>query len=369
MQQAPRRLPLFALAFPAFLVLLAWQGREGGTPTHDPAQDRREVAPRGAFTSAEEATIRLFEEASPGVVHIRTTEVRRDFFSFEVREEFTGTGSGFLWDERGYVVTNYHVIRGVNRAFVTLADGNTHEAKLVGSEPTKDIAVLRVDGGGDLPVLPVGSSADLRVGQAVYAIGNPFGLDHTLTTGIISGLDREIVGVAGNRLRELIQTDAAINPGNSGGPLLDSAGRLIGMNTAIKSPSGASAGIGFAVPVDTVNRVVTTLIRGGEVPKATLGLSVLPSRWSRARGIPGLVIGDVGGSGPAAELGLRPASQTASGRLELGDLLLAIDGRRLRSADDLAVVLAGYEPGEEVELTILREGEETTLPVTLGSDA
>jgi len=363
-----RRIPTIAWAFPAFLALLAWQGQADARGLHDSSQALLPVAPRANLGDGERATISLFEQASPAVVHIRTTEVLRDRFSFAVREEFTGEGSGFLWDDRGFVVTNFHVIKDARRAIVTLADGSDLEAELVGAEPNKDIAVLRIHADGKLPTLPVGSSRDLQVGQNVYAIGNPFGLDHTLTTGIISGLDREIIGIAGNRLREVIQTDAAINPGNSGGPLLDSGGRLIGMNTAIKSPSGASAGIGFAVPVDTVNRIVTALIQGGEIAHATLGVSVLPSRWSRARGIPGLVLGEVLAGGPAEGLGLKAASQQANGQLQLGDLLLAIDDQRLQTADDLARSLASYEPGETVSLALLRNGKETTLRVELGSD-
>jgi len=367
--KTPKRFPAAAWVFPGMLAILAWQGRTTEAELYDNTQDLRPIMERQGLGQNELATIELFEQASPAVVHIRTTEVLRDRFSFAVREEFTGTGSGFFWDPRGYIVTNYHVIRGARRAFVTLSDGSEHEAELVGAEPNKDIAVLRIAAKGAVAVLPVGRSEDLKVGQNVYAIGNPFGLDHTLTTGIISGLDREIIGIAGNRLRDLIQTDAAINPGNSGGPLLDSAGRLIGMNTAIKSLSGASAGIGFAVPVDTMNRIVTTLIRGGDIPHASLGVSVLSSRWSRARGIPGLVLGEVDADGPAAAAGLQSARQTEDGRLHLGDLLLAIDQDRLRSADDLARVLAGYEPGESVVLTILRENQEQQIRLELGSDS
>jgi len=366
--KTPKRFPAAAWVFPGMLAVLAWQGRPMEAGLYDNTQDLRPVMERQGLGQDELDTIELFEQASPAVVHIRTTEVLRDRFSFAVREEFTGTGSGFFWDPRGYIVTNYHVIKGARRAFVTLSDGSEHEAELVGAEPNKDIAVLRIQAEGAVAVLPVGKSEDLKVGQSVYAIGNPFGLDHTLTTGIISGLDREIIGIAGNRLRDLIQTDAAINPGNSGGPLLDSAGRLIGMNTAIKSLSGASAGIGFAVPVDTMNRIVTTLIRGGEIPHASLGVAVLSSRWSRARGIPGLVLGEIEADGPAAAAGLQAARQTDDGRLHLGDLLLAIDQDRLRSGDDLARVLAGYEPGESVVLTILRENQEQQIRLELGSD-
>lgn len=327
-----------------------------------------DIVPRGPFTTQEQATISLFETAAPSVVNIHTTAVRRQFFSTRVTEEFTGNGSGFLWDGSGHVVTNYHVIKDANRAFVTLADGRYLEAALVGAEPRKDLAVLRIDLEDQVPpTLPLGRSMPLRVGQSVFAIGNPFGLDQTLTTGVISGLDREIVGIAGNRLRQVIQTDAAINPGNSGGPLLDSEGRLIGVNTAIKSPSGASAGIGFAIPVDTVRRVVDALIQDGEVPHATLGLTVLPTRWSRARNIPGLVVATVVDGGPAANAGLKVVSQTRKGRIQLGDLLLQLGQFPLRQDADFDQALASYEPGEEVDLVFLRDGEEQRVRVVLAA--
>jgi len=359
--------------FGTFLLLpltavLIWQC---GVETTSSAQEDpvTPVVTRGPFTAQESATIALFEQAAPSVVHIHTTEVRRQLFSTRVSEEFTGNGSGFLWDAEGHVVTNYHVIKDANRAFVTLADGRNLEASLVGAEPRKDIAVLRIDLEDQAPpVLPLGRSMPLKVGQSVFAIGNPFGLDQTLTTGIISGLDREIIGIAGNRLRQVIQTDAAINPGNSGGPLLDSAGLLIGVNTAIKSPSGASAGVGFAIPVDTVRLVVEALIRDGEVPHATLGLNVLPSRWSRARQIPGLVVAAVQEDGPAAQAGIKAAWQNRKGRIQLGDLLLQLGQFPLRDDADFDQALASYEPGEEVVLVFLRDGEEQRLTLRLAAN-
>jgi S1-C subfamily serine protease len=352
-------IPLSVLA-----VAIACQGQNGA-----PAAVLTQPQVAGILDSEELDTIALFEKASPAVVHIHTSEVVRSPFSRRIREEFTGSGSGFVWDNSGHVVTNYHVIQGANRALVTLVDGTTLEAELVGAEPTKDLAVLKIKHPSrSLTSLPVGTSANLRVGQKVFAIGNPFGLDHTLTTGIISGLDREIVGVAGNRLRQVVQTDAAINPGNSGGPLLNSSGQLIGVNTAIKSPSGASAGIGFAVPVDSVHRVVSALIENGEIPHASLGLSVIPSRWSRARGVIGLMIADMKSEGPAARAGLTPAQQSKTGRILVGDVLLAIDQQPLRSESDLILALASYEPGEKIQLTIARNGKEKVLTITLDQD-
>jgi S1-C subfamily serine protease len=219
-----------------------------------------------ALTDDERETIALFEQASPSVVYITSLSVRRDLFTLNVLEIPQGTGSGFVWDDAGHIVTNFHVIQNADRAQVTLADRSTWVAELVGVAPAKDLAVLRIDApAAKLRPLPVGSSEDLRVGQTVLAIGDPFGLDQTLTTGVISALGREIESVAQIPIRDVIQTDAAINPGNSGGPLLDSSGRLIGVNAAIYSPSGAYAGIGFSIPVDTVKWVVPELIEHGEL--------------------------------------------------------------------------------------------------------
>jgi len=229
----------------------------------------RAVTPRGPLLAEEQSQIEVFRKTSPSVVHITTLETQRDFFSLNVQQVPRGTGTGFVWDERGHIVTNFHVIQNGNGARVTLADQSAYNAELVGAFPDRDLAVLRIQAPREkLPPIPVGTSRDLLVGQRVYAIGNPFGLDQTLTTGIVSALNREIESVNQRTIRGVIQTDAAINPGNSGGPLLDSAGRLIGVNTAIYSPSGASAGIGFAIPVDEVNRIVPRLIRDGAAATA-----------------------------------------------------------------------------------------------------
>ena len=245
----------------------------GHALTPSPVQPRS-VEPRGSLPEWEQVSIRRFKEAAPSVVYITTTEERaRDFFGLDVVEVPTGSGTGFIWDAQGHVVTNFHVIQGAARAFITLADGSRHEATYVGGAPDKDLAVLLMTKTPPkLRPIPLGTSADLQVGQAVLAIGNPFGLDQTLTTGVVSALGREIQSVTRRRIAGVIQTDAAINPGNSGGPLLDSAGRLVGVNTAIQSPSGASAGIGFAMPVDTVNRVVPQLIARGKLERPGPGL-------------------------------------------------------------------------------------------------
>ncbi|MEW6689996.1 MAG: trypsin-like peptidase domain-containing protein, partial [Pseudomonadota bacterium] len=256
-----------------------------------------------ALTEDEKSNIAVFESASPSTVHVTTLETVRNLFSLDVFQVPRGTGSGFVWDERGHVVTNFHVIQGASGARVTLADQTSWPAKLVGAYPDRDLAVLRIDAPkAKLRPLAVGTSAGLRVGQKVYAIGNPFGLDQTLTTGIISALNREMESVTGRKIRGVIQTDAAINPGNSGGPLLDSAGRLIGVNTAIYSPSGASAGIGFAIPVDEVSRVVPRLIRDGRIRRPALGIEAAPAQVHAALKLPRgvAIVGVVRGSGAEA---------------------------------------------------------------------
>src|SRR5690606_31235483 len=250
---------LFMAAVIAMLLLGA--GFLGEVPRGVGAPEPRSVTPRGAFGSEEAATIALFEAARGSVTYITTRQQVRNFWTRDLFSVPRGTGSGFVWDEAGHIVTNFHVVSGASEAWVRLADAGDHRAALAGASPAHDLAVLRINVGEQRPpALPIGTSADLRVGQKVFAIGNPFGLDWTLTTGVVSALDRSLPGQGDSLVQHLIQTDAAINPGNSGGPLLDSAGRLIGINTAIYSPSGASAGIGFAVPVDTLNRVVPQLI-------------------------------------------------------------------------------------------------------------
>ncbi|MBI4422408.1 MAG: trypsin-like peptidase domain-containing protein, partial [Elusimicrobia bacterium] len=235
----------------------------------------RPVAPRGDLSASERATMELFQRSNASVAYITSMVVRRDVFSLNILEIPRGAGSGFIWDDQGHVVTNFHVIEGASSAEVTLADHSKWSAKLVGVAPEKDLAVLRIEApAARLRPIPIGSSRDLQVGQSVYAIGNPFGLDQTLTTGVISALGREIHSASGHPIQGVIQTDAAINPGNSGGPLLDSSGRLIGVNTAIASPSGAFAGVGFAVPVDTVNRFVPQLIAFGKITRPGLGVTI-----------------------------------------------------------------------------------------------
>lgn len=316
-----------------------------------------------AYTPAELHTIRLFENAQPSVCFITTKTQRRDFWTSNVTEVPAGSGSAFVWDDEGHIITNYHVIRDASRAIVTLADGEEYDAELVGVAREKDLAVLKIDAPRKaLSPIPVGTSSDIRVGQAVYAIGNPFGLDQTLTTGIVSALDREIKSQANVPIRGVIQSDAAINPGNSGGPLLDSRGLLIGVNTAIYSPSGASAGIGFSIPVDVVRYVVPDLIRYGEVRRASLGLQFY-SRW---RG-PGLVIDSTTPNGPAALGGVRGLSPDGRGNRVLGDVLIGINGKKVETTTDVFLTLEELEPGQQVRLNLLRDEREVEVRVTLGS--
>jgi S1-C subfamily serine protease len=316
-----------------------------------------------AYTPSELHTIRLFEDASPSVCYITTKAQRRSFWTRDVSEVEAGSGSGFVWDNQGHIITNYHVIRDASRAIVTLANGVDYEARLVGIAKEKDLAVLRIEAAvKDLQPIPVGTSQDIRVGQAVYAIGNPFGLDQTLTTGVVSALDREINSQANVPIRGVIQSDAAINPGNSGGPLLDSRGMLIGVNTAIYSPSGASAGIGFSIPVDVVRYVVPDLIRYGEVRRASLGLDFY--RYWRGTG---LAIETVTPQGPAGIRGVRGLSQDARDNWVLGDVLVGINGKSIKSATDYFLEMENYEPGQRVVLNLVRDEREVKVEVELGS--
>ncbi|WP_116125082.1 S1C family serine protease [Lewinella sp. IMCC34183] len=314
-------------------------------------------------TPEEERTIRLFQEASPSVCFITTKAIRRSFFSYGEVE--SGSGSGFIWDREGHVITNFHVVNGANTSSiaVTLANGQTYDASVVGYEKEKDIAVLKIDApAGDLQPINVGSSQNIRVGQSVYAIGNPFGLDQTLTTGIVSALDREIRSQAGVPIKGAIQTDAAINPGNSGGPLLDSQGELIGVNTSIYSPSGASAGIGFSIPVDVVRYVVNDVIRYGEVRRPVIGAD-----FRQIGQVEGLIVYGVNPNGSAARAGLRGVTQDNRGRYLFGDVLVGINGNRIRTTSDLYLELEKYEPGQVVQLDIIRNNRQDKVELRLES--
>jgi S1-C subfamily serine protease len=313
----------------------------------------------------EQATIDVFAKFSRSVVHITSLESHRDRMTLDVTEIPQGTGTGFVWDEAGYIVTNFHVVQGGDRASVTLNDSSTYPAQIVGTAPDKDIAVLKIDAPPQkLQRLPIGQSSTLKVGQKVLAIGNPFGLDQTLTTGVISGLGREIKSVSGRAIFDVIQTDASINPGNSGGPLLDSSGRLIGINTAIYSPSGANAGIGFAVPVDTVNAVVPQLLKHGKIVRPGLGINILSDQIAQQQHIEGVVILGVTPGGAAEKAGISGTRQSPQG-WTLGDVIVSIDGTEVKKASDLFKVLDAHKVGDEVDLTLENDGHRRTTKVTL----
>ncbi|GJL67510.1 MAG: 2-alkenal reductase [Nitrospirales bacterium] len=311
-------------------------------------------------------TIAVFEKAAQSVVYITNTAVRRDIWSLNTFEVPQGSGSGFIWNRQGHIVTNYHVIYGADSIQVVLDDQSTRDARIIGVDPDHDLAVLQITGRADtLMPLDIGNSQDLRVGQRVLAIGNPFGLDHTLTTGVVSALGRSIKSVNDRTIEGAIQTDAAINPGNSGGPLLNSGGQLIGVNTQIVSPSGAYAGIGFAVPVDIVKRVIPQLIQHGKVIRPGLGISLIPDSIAARWGIKGIVIAKVLPGSMADKAGLQGLKETANGRIRLGDVITVIDGETLRTYDDLARMLDRHNVGDRIKLGIRRNGKEHTLSLQL----
>lgn len=333
---------------------------------HHPNAIPRTIAPRADLAADEQTTIELFRNASPSVAYITTLAYQRDAFNLNLFEIPQGTGSGFVWDQEGHIITNFHVIQEASGAKVTLADNSDWDAQLVGVAPDQDLAVLSIKAPAErLHPIPVGTSADLQVGQKVFAIGNPFGLDQTLTTGIISALGREIQARTGRDITGVIQTDAAINPGNSGGPLLDSASRLIGVNTAIFSPSGSSAGIGFAVPVDTVNRVVPRILRHGRVVRPSLGVRIADDAAAAQLGLSGVLIFDVTAGSAAARAGLRGTRRDVQGRLILGDVIVALDDNAIVSVNDLMTTLDAYKVGDQVTVAVRRDGKRLTVPITL----
>jgi S1-C subfamily serine protease len=327
----------------------------------------RTVTARGELAADEKSTIAVFERTRDSVVYISTSSVVQDFWSRNVLSVPRGNGSGFIWDDAGHVVTNYHVIEGASEATIKLADGSDYKCSLVGASPAHDIAVLKISSGYKRPpAVPLGTSHDLKVGQKVFAIGNPFGLDWTLTSGIVSALNRSLPAESGSLVEHLIQTDAAINPGNSGGPLLDSAGRLIGINTAIYSPSGTSAGIGFAVPVDTVNRVVPQLIGYGKYVRPSLGLRLddeLNERLTSALDVRGVVVLRA----PSAKLaaGLQESTLSRDGSIFLGDVITAVNGKSVMATRDLALMLDEMRVGDSVSLSLLRKGKTVVLEARL----
>ena len=325
------------------------------------ASTPRLVEPRGSLSELERSTIDLFERVSPSVVQVVGRAGAFEAPQLE-RENGPGqSGTGFIWDAAGHIVTNDHVVQGAGELAVRLASGQVLPARIIGTAPNYDLAVIRVDNTRSLPSpVAVGTSNDLRVGQLVFAIGNPFGLDQTLTTGIISALKRRLPTSAGREITNVIQTDAAINPGNSGGPLLDSAGRVIGVNTAILSPSGTSAGIGFAIPIDSVNRVVPELIRRGYVPTPGIGIIAASEAATTRAGVEGVVIFRTVPGSAAERAGLR-GTDPGSGRL--GDVIVGVNGKPVQQLADLTQELERVGVGQRVALAIKRNGRDTTVEV------
>lgn len=335
------------------------------------SEDDRGIAPITKVWDTEKATIDLFEDVSPSVVFISTSTVRRDRYSMNAMQVPAGTGSGFMWDQEGHIVTNFHVIEDAlksgGRIEVTLSDQSSYQAEYIGSEPNKDIAVLKVSSSANLKPIKIGSYEDLRVGQSAFAIGNPFGLDYTLTTGVISALGREITSVSGRPIRDVIQTDAAINPGNSGGPLLDSSHRLIGVNTMIYSPSGASAGIGFSIPVDVVNWVVPDLIEFGQLNRPVLGVELLPPQYANRMGVDGVMLYNIYEGSGADRSGLKGITRNSRGGIVFGDVVKKIGNLEVNSNNDLILALEQYKPGDMIQVTYERDNQDNTVEVQLGS--
>lgn len=353
-------------------VLFAWHALSWADRTFQKeSANPRAVTARGDLAADEKSTIELFERSRDSVVYISTSERVMDFWSRNIFTIPRGTGSGFIWDDKGHVVTNFHVIEGASEARIRLSDGKEYKASLVGASPMHDLAVLKIGSSFKGHSLSVGTSHNLKVGQKVFAIGNPFGLDWTLTTGIVSALDRSLKGETGSFIEHLIQTDAAINPGNSGGPLLDSAGRLIGINTAIYSPSGASAGVGFAVPVDTVNRVVPQLIGRGKYMRPSLGIEMdqdLNDVITSQLGVKGVVVLRVTPGSPAALAGLKGSWVDRNGSLTPGDIITAVQGKQVETIPKLLARLDDFKVGESVTITILRDGNKQQKSIQLKAE-
>lgn len=341
-------------------------------PFSRPAALPRVVTPpSGALGADEQNTIELFRRLSPSVCYITNTELRRGgFLNLDVFEAPSGSGSGFIWDNDGHIVTNFHVVYRANTITVILSDHSSWRAKIIGSDPDFDLAVLKIGAPKDqLPPVLIGESSNLQVGQKVVAIGNPFGLDSTLTVGVVSALGRSIRALSGRTISDVIQTDAAINPGNSGGPLLDSYGRLIGVNTAIISPSGSNAGIGFAVPVDTVNRVVPQLIAKGQVDKPWMGIHIMPQSilaQLKLDNLKGVMVRLVIEDSPAETAGLRGTHVDNTGNLVLGDVIVAINSIEIENQDDLFRALDSTLPGDEIVLRFVRDGKVYEQTLRLG---
>lgn len=369
-RSSPLPLVLLLLAVGIGLAFLLLPRNDAGLT--DPGIAPRPVAARGSLAESERSTIELFQSTEPSVVYITSyrgsSRERRIFGSrSSSAPRPAGTGTGFIWRSDGYVVTNHHVISGGDRFTVTLHTGRTLEARKVGDARYDDLAVLKIDppAGVELREIQVGSSSDLLVGQSVFAIGSPFGLDRTLTTGVVSGLDRELKTEEDTTIRGVIQTDCAINPGNSGGPLLDSAGRLIGVNTAIATLSGSSAGVGFAIPVDTVNEIVTQIIKRGRPVMTGLGITPFPEQWRRRIGIRGVAFTGVSEGSPAEQAGLERSIVYQDGSYRLGDVIVQVEDMPIATVADLRDALRGRRVGEQVTVRLVKGGRARSIDFSL----
>ena len=369
-----------ALYLTPLLLLVACFERFSPSPQNKAAVPQQSQADAGlAIAQLKEAdllanernTVQVFRRSTPFVVFVHRMNKQVDFFSFHSQSVKTGSGSGFVWDRQGHVVTNYHVVAGADGVTLSLGKkGESYPAKLVGAEPRKDIAVLKLVDPKVVPsftgpnALPLADSSHLTVGQKTLAIGNPFGLDRSLSVGVISALGRQLPGVGGVTIRNMIQTDASINPGNSGGPLLNSQGQLIGMNTVIYSKSGASAGVGFAVPANTIKRIVNQIIRHGRVILPGIGATLMDGTYARHLGIKGVIIAEIKAGTPAAKAGLRGTRRGRNGWI-LGDVIVAVNGKAVHSYDDLYTQLENKSPGQEVEVTVLRDDRKISKKMPL----
>ncbi len=358
---------VISLVVAAIVLGLFWRSWGPANTGLDANARPRPVVALPDRSSIDQANIEIYERVSPAVAQVTSLSQQAGFFGLNVQEVPKGVGSGFVWDTEGHIVTNYHVVEGADGAQVTLADHSTYDAQAIWADPDQDIAVLWINAAkSKLHPILIGTSHNLKVGQVVYALGDPFGLDLTMTTGIVSALGREIEATNGRQIHGVIQTSAPINPGNSGGPLLDSNGRLIGMNTAIVSPSGAFAGIGFAIPVDEINQYVPELIRHGKVVRPRLGVQVAEDQLAQQMGVDkGVLILKVLPDSAAAAAHLQGTRRTEDGQIQLGDVILTIDGKAIDTAKELNAALEKYQVGGTVKLSIIRDGQRQDVTVVL----
>ncbi len=319
------------------------------------------------LSESENRLIGIFEQTSSSVVFIKNAALQWDWFSDDIYEVPQGAGSGFVWDAQGHIITNFHVVYQADRIMVILSDRKAYPAKVVGVSPDHDLAVLKIEAPPELlKPIETGSSQDLKVGQTALSIGNPFGLDYSLTTGVVSALGRSISSMTGRKIHDVIQTDAAINPGSSGGPLLDSSGKLIGVSTAIFSPSGANAGVGFAIPVDEVKRVVPQLIKYGRVKRLGIGANLVPDNVRQRIGVKGAMILEVEPGSSAAEAGVQPTTRDESGNIVFGDVILEVGGQPVHNNDELLYLIErNYKEGDQAEFTIYRNGTRIEKSIVL----